>query len=178
MEKEIWKDIEGFSNYQISNFGNVKTKERDYTNNLGHNVHINEKIMSFSTRSGYSVVNLRKNNKRFSKQIHRLVAEAFIPNPENKPQVNHKDYNRKNNCVNNLEWVTCKENIRWSIGNMKKPHIKRKEMYGITFRNRNGGYYEVTIKKKYIGRFLSLENAKTARDKGLKKIGIYDAIYS
>lgn len=60
---------------------------------------------------GYERVMLYKNQKKYYKQVHRLVAENFIPNPNNLPQVNHKDGNKLNNNVNNLEWVSCSENI-------------------------------------------------------------------
>lgn len=176
--KEEWKDIVGFENYQVSNLGNVKSKERYYINNFGHKVHIKEKLMNFSERSGYFVVNLRKNGIRHSKQVHRLVAEAFLPNIYNKEVVNHKDFNRKNNCVDNLEWLTQKENVNWSRCNMKKLHVKNKDTYGITYRNRNGGYYEVQIKKKYIGRATTIEDAIRLRDDELKRIGLYYEVYN
>lgn len=78
--------------YQVSNLGRVKSL-------IGH-----EKILKPEIRTGYYAVNLSKNNKQKSKRIHRLVAETFIPNPDNLPQVNHKDENKLNNNVANLEW--------------------------------------------------------------------------
>ena len=67
---------------------------------------------------GYYSIGLRKDGKRFKAKIHRLIAQAFIPNPENKPFVNHIDGNKQNNCIENLEWVTGSENVRhaWQIG--------------------------------------------------------------
>jgi len=65
----------------------------------------------------YSIVTISIKGKRKSKSIHRLVAEAFIPNPENKPQVNHIDGNKQNNSISNLEWVYAKENVQHSIKN-------------------------------------------------------------
>lgn len=67
------------------------------------------------SKTGYLVVNIRKNGKRQPEYVHRLVAEVFIPNPENKPQVNHKDGNKHNNCVSNLEWVSDAENKEHAV---------------------------------------------------------------
>lgn len=94
--KETWKNVRGYEGlYQISDLGRVKSLK---------------KILKPSN-SEYKRVNLYKNGKIKTYYIHRLVAEAFIPNPENKPQINHKDENKYNNNVNNLEWCTHKENM-------------------------------------------------------------------
>ena len=94
--KVEWKLIEGFDGiYSVSNYGEVRN------NRTG-------KLMKPSkNEKGYLHINLTKNGKRKAMRINRLVAQVFIPNPENKPQVNHIDFNRENNCVNNLEWVTA-----------------------------------------------------------------------
>lgn len=107
MEEEIWKDINGYEGlYQVSNFGRVKSCERIDANN--HPIH--EKILKQSKCQGYLCVNLYKNGVRKMVKVHRLVALAFIPNPYHKPEVGHKDETRDNNRVDNLEWVTTKEN--------------------------------------------------------------------
>lgn len=95
--QEIWKDIEGFDGYQVSTWGNVKGKNGDY-------------LTPYKNSKGYLKVGLFLGGKTHKKRISRLVAEAFIPNPYNLPQVNHKDGNNQNNSVTNLEWVTDADN--------------------------------------------------------------------
>ena len=97
--KEIWKDIEGYENkYQISNLGRVKALDYRRTKK--------EKILDSRNNKGYKAIALWNNSKRKVFLIHRLVANAFIPNPNKFPQINHKDENKLNNCVDNLEWCT------------------------------------------------------------------------
>jgi hypothetical protein len=112
--KEIWKDIKGFEGlYKVSNTGKVKSLTRKVKGKSGSYRTINEKLISLTDNGkGYLVLTLYKDEKRYFKKIHRLVAEAFIDNPLNKPEVNHKDGNKKNNNVNNLEWVTTLENCQ------------------------------------------------------------------
>lgn len=100
---ETWKAIEGYEGlYEVSNLGRVKSLSR---------LRVKEHLLSqFKNHEGYKRVNLWKNNSSKKYSVHRLVAEAFIPNPESKPQVNHIDENKQNNSVENLEWVTAIEN--------------------------------------------------------------------
>lgn len=105
--EEIWENIEGYEGlYQISNRGRVKSLERVDENNHP----IKERIMKPSMSLGYLYVGLRKQGKQKRMRIHRLVAAAFIPNPNNKEEVGHKDETRTNNYADNLEWVSKKEN--------------------------------------------------------------------
>lgn len=98
--KEVWKDIKGYEGlYQVSSFGRVKSS---YTKRI---------LKGGKNKAGYLLVGLYKQGVLSRKSIHRLVAEAFIPNPDNKPEVNHIDENKTNNVVSNLEWMTAKENI-------------------------------------------------------------------
>ena len=110
--KEEWKDIKNYEGlYQVSNLGNVKSLERNKSNGKGL-VKIDEKILTQNiTNWGYCKVALYKNGARKYYKVHRLVAEAFIPNPNNKEQINHIDGNKLNNNVNNLEWNTRIENM-------------------------------------------------------------------
>lgn len=107
---EQWKEIKGFEGlYEVSNTGKVKALERKVMNNGGLQKR-HEKILKPSKSKYYLSVVLCKDGKTYPKTIHRLVAEAFISNPENKPVVDHIDANTENNCVDNLRWVTQKEN--------------------------------------------------------------------
>lgn len=109
MNKEIWKDIDGYEGlYQVSNLGNVKS----LTNRSNHK---EEKILKLNTNGKYYLVNICKNTKKKTLLIHRLVAKAFIDNPNNLPQINHINGNKLDNRVENLEWCTCRENIIHSI---------------------------------------------------------------
>lgn len=101
--KEIWKPIENFENYEISSYGRIRS--------LNFN---NEKRISLLktsiSKKGYVRVRVSKNNKKYTINIHKLVGLAYVPNPDNKPQINHLDGNKQNNYYKNLEWSTNLEN--------------------------------------------------------------------
>lgn len=114
MNNELWKDIEGYEGlYQVSNLGNVKSLEKKIVRSSGRNYIAKEKILKKDKCRGYLRVSLIKNKKQIHKLVHRLVAEAFIPNPKNYNEINHKDENKLNNCVDNLEWCTRKYNSNY-----------------------------------------------------------------
>lgn len=121
---EIWKDLKGYEKYyKISNFGRLYSKRKNtIMTNLHHNC-------------GYLKINLVKNKTMKSVYIHRLVAENFIANIENKPQVNHIDGNKLNNRVDNLEWCTAKENQSHSINVLKNKRYKIPIVYGENHHN-------------------------------------------
>lgn len=100
---EIWRKIEGYENYSVSNLGRVKNDKTGKLFKLGAHVH------------GYDIVNLySSSNGAKCCLVHRLVAEAFIPNPDNLSDVNHKNKIRNDNRVENLEWMSHKDNIQYS----------------------------------------------------------------
>lgn len=110
---EIWKDINGYESiYQVSNLGNIRCL---HFGNKNSNVIKNLKA-SFNN-AGYLKIELHKDGKRKMFYVHRIVANAFIPNPNNLPQINHIDGDKTNNKISNLEWVTSKENINHAISN-------------------------------------------------------------
>ena len=107
MKKEYWKPVVGYEgHYQVSNFGRVKSIK------FGKEIILKQKI-----KDGYYYVGLSKNGIVKNYFVHRLVAEAFIPNPNNLPQVNHKDENKLNNSVDNLEWCDAKYNRNYGTIN-------------------------------------------------------------
>ena len=125
--KEIWRDIKNYENlYQISNYGKVKSKEKY----AGHSLRKEKILKQYIDKDGYIKVILCKNNKTHFLSVHRLIAEAFIPNPDNLPQINHKDENKKNNKLSNLEWCTCKYNINYGTRTKRamEKHKKRLEL--------------------------------------------------
>ena len=103
---EIWKEIKGYEGlYQVSNYGRIKNKFKI----------LKQKRNKF----GYLVLRLSKNNKKKDFLVHRLVAQAFIENKDNLPQVNHKDENKQNNNITNLEWCSSSYNINYGNRNKK-----------------------------------------------------------
>ena len=126
---EQWKDITGYEGmYQVSNLGRIKTVGRVVIRKDGSQVHVKELIRAISSSSkGYSQVRLYKSNIGRTVELHRIVATEFIPNPENKTDVNHKDGNTKNASSENLEWVTDSENLKHAYRVLgMKPYWKGK----------------------------------------------------
>ena len=112
--EEIWKEVVGYEGlYEISNFGRVKSLNYKHTGK--------EKIINFGKNpKGYYKVALFNDSIRKDTLVHRMVAEAFIPNPDNLPHVNHKDENKTNNRVDNLEWCTNQYNINYGTRNKRR----------------------------------------------------------
>lgn len=118
-KKEKWKDVFGYEGvYRVSSYGIVFGYSKKWESGRWvTRVLPDRELRYFSDSNGYVVVQLRNRGKQKLCKVHRLVAVLFIPNPENKPQVNHKDGNKKNNRISNLEWATGAENMNHARDN-------------------------------------------------------------
>jgi DNA-binding Xre family transcriptional regulator len=124
--EEIWKDIEGYEGiYQVSSLGRVKSLARVITRSTGADYSVIERILKTANNpSGYEVAILSTNGKMYPVTVHRLVAKAFIPNPENKETINHKNGVKTDNRVSNLEWHTRSENVKHAYDVLGVPTMK------------------------------------------------------
>lgn len=157
--EEIWKYIKEYPNYMISSYGRIKS--------LGNNKTRKEKILKpKKKRNGYLQVHLSKNGKLKSFQIHRLVAEAFIPNPNNYPQINHKDENKGNNVVSNLEWCTAKYNSNYGSLNERKSQTLK----GNTNQKKRC-VLQYTINGDFIKEYFSIKEAENETNIAATNIG-------
>ena len=130
---EIYKKIIGYENYEVSNLGYVR------------NINTGKIIKSRLDKDGYYIIDLSNNNKRKTFQLHRLIALAFLPNPQNKSVVDHIDNNPLNNNVNNLRWASPSENQH----NSKLSKNNTTGVKGITFDRACGNLIEVQYNQSY-----------------------------
>jgi len=129
MENEIWLPVEGFEClYEISSHGRIKSLDKSWVNDRGGLCRKPGKLLTPDTTNGYYHIKLWQNGRFKWFQIHQLVAIAFIPNPENKPHVNHKNSIRSDNRVENLEWCTPKENLAHAVEKGRLKHINGKKV--------------------------------------------------
>lgn len=167
--KEVWKPIDGYDGlYEVSNLGRVRSLE--FRNGTG--AHRRTKIMNQTDNGhGYKIVGFKVGYKRKNHYVHRLVAKAFIPNPDNLPVIDHIDHDRSNNHVSNLRWMTQGDNVRYSRERMSKPRQKPMTNTGERYvsKQKKDGRYRLTIKRKQIGVFDTITEAMEVRDEILKK---------
>ena len=153
-ESEVWRDVVGFEGlYKISNKGKLYSVERK--NSRGRKCG-GRTLKPSRDKNGYIRVTLCENSKLKNKFIHRLVAEAFVHNPNGYSEINHRDENKKNNCVENLEWCTRKYNMNHGTRTERFARSKSKKVKAvnvetgevITFNSvkeaRNKGYYNIS----------------------------------
>lgn len=146
---ELWKTFKGYENcYEVSNMGRIRSLR---TGNI---------IKQRANSLGYLSVSLKKDRKSKEYRVNRLVALTFLDNPENKPEVNHKDGNKKNNCITNLEWVTHKENmIHARKNNLIKITEKLKKQSSINGKKRSKPVEQYTIEGEFVKSYLSITEA-------------------
>lgn len=142
---EIWKPVIGFEGlYEVSNFGRVKSLEKTGTIFTGRGKPRKEYTRPEQIIHGwlqeYQRVEMRKNGKSYTEVVHRLVAQAFVPNPHNKEQVNHIDENKLNNLADNLEWMTHIENVNHGTGIKRRSAKQSKPI--IAFNKREKLYFQ------------------------------------
>ena len=153
--------IENYPNYTISDKGEIV------------NTNTNKELKPYIRKDGYVIISLSKGGKKYKCYLHRLVAETFIPNPDNLPQVNHKDEDKTNNCVSNLEWITSKDNCNYGTRNERQGlgHSKPIEQYDLegnfikewdsaTQVERDLGFNHSNISKCCLGRSKTAYNYK------------------
>lgn len=155
--REIWKPISGFDGYyEVSNLGRVKALERLVENNGGMQ-RKHEKILKEHCSRGHSTVVLCKDKKTYPRLVHRLVAQEFIPNPENKPIVDHIDTNGFNNRVDNLRWVTQQENC---MNPLTREHNSKSKMGHRGYLTNHTEESKQKMREKALGRIVSDETRK------------------
>lgn len=118
-DKMEWRTVKEYDHYEVNQYGDVRHKQRKRI------------LKPRSNKGGYLYVNFKINGKNINFAVHRIVANAFIPNPNGYTEVNHKDYDKNNNCVNNLEWVTSSDNKRhaYKLEENKKSRGKKVKQY-------------------------------------------------
>lgn len=157
MEEEIWKDVVGYEgHYQVSNLGRVKRLARESVDSMGRKMPYKEIILKtqISHQTGYPCVNLSKNGEVRTKNIHALVADAFIPNPDNLPCINHIDENRANSVLSNLERCTYAYNNAYG-----RACAKRKE----TMRRNSEGKHKIIYQFDLSGNLIATYNGGIAQ---------------
>ena len=126
---EEWRNIEGYNDYQVSNYGRVESLER--IDCLGR-LKKGKVLKPYKNPNGYLRVLLYKNGRRQKCSVHRIVAQAFIVNPDNLPCINHRDECKTNNHVENLEWCDTKYNLNYNDGQKRRAIKRSKTIYQYT----------------------------------------------
>lgn len=156
---EQWRNIPEKDGYEISDQGRIRHVYQKHSRVL----------KPFDNGHGYKMISLPERIGRRNYYIHRLVAEAFVPKEPGRDYIHHGDHDRANNRADNLFWCTQKENVRQSAHLMRGfKGCKVPAMKGI--RKRAGGYYEVCVWQKYLGRYKDLSEAQRVRDQYVQEV--------
>lgn len=135
LPKEEWRDVEGYETlYMVSNLGRVKSLERDAPWRWGMTQHLKPRILKYKRAREYDCVCLHKDGEDHYYRVARLVAKAFVPNPDNLPQVNHKDCTTHNNMASNLEWCTPWYNTHYGEHSRRMSESRKRLYQNPTFR--------------------------------------------
>lgn len=177
-EKEIWIPVKYYENlYHISNKGRIKScLKTHYSSYLKTNIVLNERLLNkIKTSDGYEAVSLYKDGNSKQYRFHRLLADAFIPNPDKKPFINHINGVKNDNNIDNLEWVTARENTSHAhLFGLASP--KMSKYIGVHWVKRDKIWIAtITIEKsktKYLGSFKTEEEAYEAYKKAINEYGI------
>lgn len=177
---EVWRELPNYEGlYEISNYGRVKSVRNCYSSNSTRNYSIPKKVKILKTyldKDGYYQIRLCKEQKYYNHHIHRLVAIAFIPNPMNLPQINHKDEVKTNNYVGNLEWCTCKYNNNYGTIKQRISATHRKLAIGgnpIVVCNMKGEILSEFQSKKETARFFPIYSGTLGNIEDWIRVGDY-----
>ncbi len=172
---EIWKPILNYENeYEISNLGRVKSKARPCKGRQPvKEIYMKQQESRNTSQTGdsyYYVVDLYKNKKRKHMKVHRLIAEAFIPNPNNLPHINHINFNTLDNSLENLEWITPKGNSQHSLvhGRLRPPKLKGEDSPSSKLKESD----VIFIRKNYTIKDI----AKISKIYGMSRAGMYHVL--
>lgn len=165
MEKEIWRPVVGFENYEVSNLGRVKSLER-YIFQKDGKVRLQKEciLKPILDKWGYCRVTLYDGNRQKIMQVHRLVALAFLENPDNLPCINHKDECKTNNNASNLEFCTQKYNVHYSRGWEKgQPKAVEKTSKPVLQFTKSGGLVAEYKSAKEAGRQTNIKDSSISK---------------
>lgn len=169
IEIETWKDIKGYEGYyQVSSIGKIRSIDRKIVYSDGRVFNYHGKEIKTQLNKGYEYIKISKNSCVKTFKVHRLVAQAFVPNPLNLPQVNHKDENKINNRVDNLEWCTGKYNMNYGTVMQRVVNNTNHKLIAEKLKNRNGKkLYQYSSEGKLIKVYPSIHEAvRNGFDKG------------
>lgn len=172
MNEEYWLPIQGWQGlYEVSNLGRIKSLRRQILAGSRKYILRGRFLKQRCDKDGYLLVDLHNQGNVVTFKVHRLVAEAFIENPQEKPQVNHKDGNRANNLLQNLEWVTDSENKYHRFSELQAP-CGESGFYGVNWRADRGKWRAYTSLGGYrhLGLFDDKEEAIKAAEKARREL--------